>query len=134
MYVLVAGSGKLGMGLAKVLAARGHDVVMIGTDMDSGRAGKEFDGILISGSPVDEAVLESAGAGRAELFVAATADDCLNAMAVQVARELFHIPATLARITDPELEKFYREMGLDTVCPTKSAIETILDRVAGRSV
>ncbi len=133
MFMMVAGCGKLGAGLARVLSAQGHDVVVVAEEIDPKRLGGEFDGVTVAGSPIDEDVLESAGVKKADMFVAATADDAVNAMAVQMARELFHVPVTLARITDPGMEAFYRELGLDTVCPTSTSIAQILALIERRS-
>jgi len=133
MFVVVAGCGRLGAGLARVLSSQGHDVVIVGEDIDSRRLGGEFDGITVSGSPIDEELLEGAGIGKADLFVAATADDRLNAMAAQIARETFRVPTVLARISDPAMEAFYRGLGVDTVCPTQTAINQILDLIRDRS-
>lgn len=133
MFVIVAGCGKLGSGLARVLSSQGHDVTIVGEDIDRRRLGGEFDGVVVEGNPIDEDILERAGMGKADLFVAATADDRLNAMAAQVAREIFRVPAALARISDPMLEAFYSGIGLDTVCPTSTAINQILDLILERS-
>ena len=129
MFALIAGCGKLGSGLARLLSSQGHDVVIVDQDIDQRRLGGEFDGLAGQGIPTDPTVLEEAGIRKAGLFVAATQDDRVNAMAAQVARELFGVPAVLARIMDPELEAFYRGLGLDTVCPTSTAINQILDLI-----
>jgi trk system potassium uptake protein TrkA len=91
--------------------------------------GAEFDGVTVEGKPIDLEVLDSAGIRKADLFLAATSEDVVNAMAVQIAKEVFHVPLALARMTDPARERFYREMGLDTVCPTSTGINQILDRI-----
>lgn len=127
MYAIVVGCGRLGSGLARVLSAQGNDVVVVAEEIDAKWLGAEFDGVTIEGNPVDEEVLESAGIRKAWLFVAATSDDVVNAMAVQVASEIFHVPHALARMTDPAREHFYRGIGIETVCPTSTGINQILD-------
>jgi trk system potassium uptake protein TrkA len=126
MFVIVAGSGRLGSGLARALSSRGDDVVVVGESIDSRWLGPDFDGVTVKGNPIDEDVLASAGLGKADVFVAATADDVVNAMAAQIAKEVFAVPLALARMTDPAREDFYRELGLATVCPTSTGIEQIL--------
>jgi len=126
MMVIVAGCGRLGAGLAKVLSANGDDVVVVDDGIDHRRLGSDFDGITVTGSPVDTDVLEKAGIRSAQLFVAATADDSRNVMAVQIAKEIFHVPTVLARVSDPDRERFYRGLGLNTVCPTTTGINQIL--------
>lgn len=129
MYVVVAGCGRLGAGLARVLSSQGNDVVVVGETIDMKWLGADFDGVTIEGNPIDEAVLESAGIRKAEVFVAATGDDVVNAMAAQIATEVFGVPLSLARMTDPAREEFYKEIGLVTVCPTSTGINQILDRI-----
>jgi trk system potassium uptake protein TrkA len=129
MLAIVLGCGRLGAGLAKVVSAQGHDVVVVDEAIDRRRLGNDFDGVAIAGSPIDEDVLRRAGIETAELLVAATADDSTNVMAIQVAKEVFHVPLVLARVSDPERERFYREFGLSTVCPTSMGINQILELV-----
>ncbi|HOX31270.1 MAG TPA: NAD-binding protein [Spirochaetales bacterium] len=133
MFAMIAGCGRLGAALARVLSSQGNDVVVVGEDIDPRRLGGEFDGTTVPGSPIDEGLLALAGIGQADIFVAATADDRLNAMAAQLAREVFEVPAALARISDPSLESFYRGIGLDTVCPTSTAVNQVLDRIREES-
>lgn len=129
MFVIVVGGGRLGSGLARALSSRGNDVVVISKKVDPRWLGPDFDGITLEGNPIDQDLLEEAGIRKAEVFVAATSDDVVNAMAVQIAREVFSVPLALARITDPARERFYRSQGLDTVCPTATGINQILDLI-----
>lgn len=129
MYIVVAGCGRLGAGLARVLSSQGNDVVVLSQTIDMKWLGADFDGVTIEGNPIDEETLEGAGIRKAEVFVAATGDDVVNAMAAQIAREVFQVPLSLARMTDPAREEFYRELGLSTVCPTSTGINQILDRI-----
>ena len=126
MYVIIAGCGKLGSGLAKVLSSQGHDVVAICSETERASLQRGFDGVVVCGNPTDADVLRAAGAEKAALLVAATADDNLNVMVIQIARQFFKIPTVLARVSDPEREKLYKDMGLSTVCPTTTGINQIL--------
>ncbi len=126
MYVIIAGCGKLGSGLARILSAQGHDVVAICSEGERAPLQRGFDGVIVCGNPSDADVLRAAGAEKADLLVAATADDNLNVMVTQIARQFFSVPTVLARVSDPEREKIYRDMGLTTVCPTTTGINQIL--------
>jgi trk system potassium uptake protein len=129
MFVMVIGCGRLGAGLARLLSTKGNDVVVVSEKIDVKWLGSDFDGVTVEGDPVDGKVLESAGIRKAELFVAATATDVVNAMAAQLAKEVFRVPIAIARMADPAREAFYRGMGLDTVCPTTTGINQILDTI-----
>jgi len=126
MYTIIAGCGRLGSGVARALSEKGHDVVVVDEGAERGCLGSGFDGMVIDGSPVDEGVLDAAGMRKADLFVAATGDDRRNIMAVQMAVELFGVPKALARIADPDLERFYRDQGMSTVCPTSTGINQVI--------
>jgi len=129
MYAIIAGSGRLSCGLARALCLEGHDVVIVAEDIDHGRLGNEFDGLVLNGSPTDEELLLKAGIAKAQLVMAATADDNANVMIVQMAREIYRVPLALARISDPDREKFYRSLGLTTVCPTTTGINQVLSLI-----
>jgi trk system potassium uptake protein TrkA len=131
MFVIIAGCGRLGAGLAKVLSSQGNDVVVVSDCIDQKMLGNDFDGVTVRGSPVDADVLKKAGIENAEIFVAATADDNLNVMAIQVAKEIFQVPTVLARVSDSERETFYKSLGLNTVCPTTTSINQILSLIQG---
>jgi len=127
MRVVIAGSGRLGSGLATVLSKDGNDVAVVDRPMDRRRLGASFDGLTIEGTPIDQEVLERAGLRKAELFVAATSDDNVNAAAVQAAKGFFHVPRAIARFMDPERAVFYKKLGVDAVCPTTTGLNQILD-------
>ena len=65
-----------------------------------------------------------------DLFVAASEDDCRNAMAAQIARHIFHVPDVICLITDPVRGKFYQDLGVNTICPTSVTVDTIHDIVS----
>ncbi len=126
MFIIIIGSGRLGSRLAVNLSGQGHDVVVIANEPDLKRLGKDFDGVAISGNPVDEDVLKKAGIEKAQAVVAVTANDNINVMTTQIAKEIFNVPLVLARISEPEREGFYKQLGLNTVCPTNEGINQII--------
>lgn len=127
MFVLIVGSGRLGIGLARAMSSRQDDVVIVDNGLDDGRIGEAFDGVIVDGDPMDLEVLELAGIRNAALFIAVTADDNVNVFCVQAAATLFGVPKALARVADPDRELFFREIGLQTVCPTVSGINQVLE-------
>ena len=130
MFVMIAGNGRFAVGLACAMSSRKDDVVIVETGIDALSLGADFDGIIVDGDPMDMETMEKAGIERCELFIAATGDDKVNIACAQAAAALFKVPKTLARIADPDLETFYHELGLATVCPTATGINQVLDMVA----
>lgn len=132
MYVVIVGSGRLGSGLAKVLAAERYDVAVVDRPLDRSRLGSGFDGLLVEGNPMDRDALEAAGIRKADLLVSATADDNVNAAVIQMAKELYNVPSRIVRFTDPERERFYAGLGYDTICPTSTGVNQVLDMIRTR--
>jgi trk system potassium uptake protein TrkA len=82
------------------------------------------------GNGIDLDVLTQAGADKADALCALSNSDNTNIMASQIAREVFHVPRVITRIYDPERQDTFRELGLETVCPTRvgvAQIEALLD-------
>jgi trk system potassium uptake protein len=130
MFVIIAGNGRLAVGLACSMSSRKDDVVIVDKGIDTVSLGPGFDGVVVDGDPMDMDTMEKAGMDRCELFIAATGDDKVNIACAQAAASLFKVPKTLARIADPDLEALYRGIGLATVCPTATGINQVLDMIA----
>jgi Trk K+ transport system NAD-binding subunit len=126
MYVIITGCGRLGAGVAKALAEKGHDVVVVDERADPRLLGEGFDGLVVDGSPTDQEVLILAGIRKADLLVAATSDDRRNILTVQIAKASFGVPKAIARISDPSLASFYRSQNMSTVCPTSTGINQVI--------
>jgi trk system potassium uptake protein TrkA len=135
MRIVIMGCGRVGSQLAAQLHREGHTVSII--DMFSKsfrRLPDDFGGMTVIGTGIDEDVLRSAGIEGADAFVAVTEGDNRNIMAAQVAREIFGVPEVVARIYDPGREAIYRDLGLDTICPTTVVGSLIHERLSTRLV
>lgn len=132
MQIIVIGCGKVGARFAQVLSEDGHDVVIVDNDSRSFKAlDPDFDGITITGVPIDQDVLKKAGIETADALAAVTPDDNVNIMVCQVAKEIFKIPKVVARIYDPARENIFQHFGLQTICPTQITVEVIKSMVVG---
>jgi trk system potassium uptake protein TrkA len=78
---------------------------------------------------MDADLLRAAGIEEADAVVVATDGDNTNIVISQVAQKRFGIECVVARILDPARADFYAARGLRTVCPTKTAIETLGEAV-----
>ncbi|MEA4887928.1 MAG: TrkA family potassium uptake protein [Clostridiaceae bacterium] len=126
MYIIIAGCRKVGSNLAMVLSQGNHDVVVIDSDPDNFELlGSGFNGLTITGMPIDEDVLRSAGIEKADALAAVSNDDNMNAMISQIAANLFHVPRVITRVYDPEREVVFNKIGLTTICPTTLAVDKI---------
>lgn len=128
MRYLIVGCGRVGSALAKLLDADGHEVIVVDENPAAfKRLGAKFKGHVEVGTGIDYDVLKRAGAERAEGFIAVTDGDNRNVMAALIAQRMFKIKRIVARIYDPPRGALYRELGIDTVCPTTVGAKIIRD-------
>jgi len=117
--VVIVGCGRVGSTLARKLVGEGHEVSVVDELVASfGRLGEDFGGQMVVGSGIDEEVLRRAGIETADCFASVTNGDNRNIMAAQIAQEVFHVKRVITRIYDPIRAEVYRELGLQTICPT----------------
>ena len=102
MNIIIAGSGKVGFTLAEQLVKEEHDVTIVDTDGEAlRRASDQLDIMAIQGNGVSAATLREAGAGSADLLVAATNSDEVNMVCCLTAKDL-GTGHTIARIRNQE--------------------------------
>lgn len=127
MYIIVVGGGKVGFYLAKELVGEGHELLVIEQDRAKcDRISDELGDITLCGDGCEAAILEFAGTGRADMFIAVTGDDEDNLVSCQVARKKFSVPRTIARLNNPKNELIFKKLGIDT---TVSATQAILAHI-----
>jgi trk system potassium uptake protein TrkA len=127
MYIMIAGGGKVGYYLAKELIAEGHEVLIIEQNAAKcERIAEELGSIVMRGDACETSTLAEAGTARADMVVAVTGDDEDNLVVCQVAKKLFDVPRTIARINNPKNEEIFRKLGIDvTVSSTHLIMEHI---------
>ncbi len=128
MRYVIVGCGRVGSALAKLLDSDGHDVIVVDENPAAfKRLGQKFKGHEVVGTGIDYDVLKRAGAASADGFVAVTNGDNRNIMAALIAQRMFKIKRIVARIYDPPRGQMYRELGVQTVCPTTVGAKLIRD-------
>jgi trk system potassium uptake protein TrkA len=134
MYIIIAGCGKVGSGLASKLSREGHDVVIIDFDEESFfKLDEDFHGLKITGVPFDQDVLKKAGVEKADAVAAVTPEDNVNIMVSQTAKDIYGVPRVLARIYNPARERVFHQFGLETICPTNLSVEIIGAILVGKT-
>ncbi len=120
------GCGRLGAELAAMLEADGHEISILDIDKYAfDHLPPSFKGQKILGDGTDQDTLRKAGAERADAFVSATRGDNRNALAAQVAQQVFKVRRVGSVIFDPIREEVYRDLGLRTINPTKVEAELL---------
>jgi trk system potassium uptake protein TrkA len=130
MKALVIGCGRVGSGVALDLARAGWDVAVIDEREEAlGRLGDDWSGPFVVGHGMDLDVLLRGGVEGADAVVVATNGDNTNIVIGQVAKRRFEVPNVAVRILDPARARFYAAQGMQTVCPTQTAIESLTSAV-----
>ncbi|MBE1493884.1 trk system potassium uptake protein TrkA [Amycolatopsis lexingtonensis] len=131
MNILVVGAGRLGEQAAHLLAAAGHRTTVV--DQDQSRLDR-LDGEhrLVHGDGCEPAVLEAAGALRADLLIAATGEDEDNLVIALLAKRQFAVRRVLARTNDPDNAwLFDQRWGVDVALPAAAPLVSLIEEAAG---
>jgi trk system potassium uptake protein len=131
VFVLIVGAGRVGSNVARSALAAGHEVSVLDEDplsherLDSGMetSWEDAGGLFTVGHAIEFEALEEAGIDRADIFIASTDGDNTNITIAQIAKRGYGVERVVARIMDPGRATWYAEQGLETICPTKIAIE-----------
>lgn len=126
MQVVIIGCGKVGAKFAQVLSEEGNEIVIVSNDPKAFKnLPPDFDGVTLTGVPIDQDVLKMAGIENADVLVAVTENDNINIMVCQVAKEIFKVPKVVARIYNPAREHVFHQFGLETICPTDITVNVM---------
>ena len=130
MKALVIGCGRVGSSIALLLQQEEWDVAVVDENEDAlSRLGNDWPGMFLVGHGMDVDLLREAGIEEADAVVVATDGDNTNIVIGQVAQKRFAIQCVVVRVLDPARARFYAERGLRTVCPTSTAIDTLMEAV-----
>jgi trk system potassium uptake protein TrkA len=130
MRIVIAGSGRVGGDLAHSFADRGHDVSVVDVDKSALELlGTTFNGSVHHGLAYDVATLREAGIEYADAFIAVTNSDNANLMSVQLAKQVFMVPTTIARLDDPFREPAYQELDIDYVPASRLVSRVMFEKV-----
>ena len=140
MFVLIVGSGRVGSAIAKAMLAEGHEVSVLDEDpeaialLDRGQteSWEDMGGRFTVGTALEIEALQAAGIENADAFVASTDGDNTNLVIAQIAKRRFDVDRVVVRVLDPARARWDAEQGLQTVCPTQTAIELLEAAVRGQ--
>jgi trk system potassium uptake protein len=140
MFVVIVGSGRVGSAIAKSMLAEGHEVSVLDEDpeaialLDRGQteSWEDMGGRFTVGTALEIEALQAAGVEQADAFVASTDGDNTNLVIAQIAKRRFDVDRVVVRVLDPARARWYAEQGLQTVCPTQTAIELLEAAVRGQ--
>jgi trk system potassium uptake protein TrkA len=114
MYIVIAGGGKVGSFLARSLSLKGHQVTIIEKKPEAAEyLSANLNVLVINGDSTDIKVLNELNLERVDRFVAVSGNDEDNLISCQIAKTLYNVPVTIARINDPRNEKIAKAFDVD---------------------
>lgn len=141
MFVMIVGCGRVGSSVAKSMLAAGNEVSVLDENPEAiallnrglEESWEDLGGSFTVGTALEIDALLAAGIESAEAFVASTDGDNTNLVIAQIAQRRFEVERVVVRVLDPGRAKWYAEQGLQTVCPTQTAIELLQRAVLGEA-
>ena len=133
MKVIIAGASAIGSYLAKLLSRNDYDITILDENADAlEQLNRNYDLLTLEAKCTSPRALRNADTGKADLFIAVTADQTANLTACTMAHAL-GAKKTVAKVDDPEYTEeidkaFFKEMGVDSVIyPEMPAAKDIIN-------
>ena len=109
------GGGRVGLALANLLIDSGADITLIESDEAlCNEVAAELDALVIHGNGTSSKLLEETNIEDAEYFIATTGNDEANLLSCILVRK-YDVPNIIARVSNPEHEEAFKEVGIDKV-------------------
>ncbi len=130
MYAIIVGGGKVGFYLVQDLLAKGHEVAVIERDEAKCRRLAEAFGSIALEGDANAALLERAGAARADILLAVTGDDEVNLVVSLLARRFFKVPRVIARVVNPRNRRVFNQLGINFTVSATDILASLIEQEA----
>lgn len=129
MYVLIAGGGKIGLHLIRTLLSQGHEVALIERDQRvCSLVVDEFEEVVVlAGDATNPELLKRAEIRRVDVVVAVAGRDQDNYILCKMAKDLYGVKRTLARVNDPRNEELFKLAGVDFIISVTSMVTRAIE-------
>ena len=127
MNIIIVGGGNVGYNLAERLSASNY-VTLVEKDPELGEklAGK-INILVMGGDGCDTNILKQAGINKADVVAAVTGSDVDNLVICQIAKDIFHVKRTVAKVNDPKNEKIFYQLGVDVAIGSTAIIAKVIE-------
>lgn len=134
MRTIIVGAGKVGYYLAKALKEDDYSVTIIENDKQAGQfIANSLDVPVVKGDGTSKRVLEMAGIEDCDALIAVTGCDEVNLISCQIAKKVFNVPKTVAKVNNPKNAESLRMLGVDTVVSSTDTIIKTFEREVDNS-
>lgn len=129
MRVCIVGGGKVGYYLSKTLMEHGHEPIIIESDEHTcAQLADSLDFPVVHGDGTLVEILEIAKVGNCQALVGVTGKDEANLIACQLAKKVFGIKKTVARVNNPKNTPVLKELGVDIAVSSTDNIARLIER------
>lgn len=127
MNILIIGAGRVGESVAESLVSEQNDITIVDIDPQRLRQLQDrMDLRAVIGNGIHPAILREAGAPDCDMLIACAPLDETNLVVCKVAKAVFNVPTTIARLRSPEFESDTPLLGStgfavdEVICPEES--------------
>ncbi|WP_405303661.1 potassium channel family protein [Methanobrevibacter sp.] len=132
MYIVIMGGGRVGLALANLLIENGQDITLIESDETlCAEVAAELDALVICGNGTNSKLLEETNIEDADYFIATTGNDEANLLSCILVRK-YNVPNIIARVSNPDHEEAFKEVGIDHVISPETAAAAQLQKLVTR--
>jgi NhaP-type Na+/H+ or K+/H+ antiporter len=131
MRAIVVGGGRVGRALAERLEDRGEEVLVVERDDATVERLQEGGFSVRQGDGTARDVLENAGADNAKVIAVATADDDVNLLIGQLAKNTFGVDTVVARVNNPDNVEAFEDLDVEAIS-TGMSVAWSMDNVIER--
>ena len=132
MYIIIMGGGRVGLALANLLIENGEDITLIeSNEALCADVASELDALVICGNGTNSKLLEESNIEDADYFIATTGNDEANLLSCILVRK-YNVPNIIARVSNPDHEEAFKEVGIDHVISPETAAAAQLQKLVTR--
>jgi len=130
MRVMIIGCGRVGSLLANHLDEAGHQVLVLDKNQQAfRRLSEKFSGERMVGNGLVEEYVRPALKEKTDILFVMTDKDNVNLMIGQWVKRKFQVDRVITEVHDSVLAGLYKELGLETVCPTDLVLKELLGMI-----
>ncbi|MGN0687298.1 MAG: potassium channel family protein [Oscillospiraceae bacterium] len=128
MRTIIVGGGKVGFYLAKALLSRGYSVTVIEQNKEQCHfCANHLDAEISCGDGTSGDTLGACGAKDADAVIAVMGQDENNLVCCQMAKKLFGVKKTIAKVNNPNNADALKQLGIDIVISATDNIIQLLE-------
>ena len=127
MRVLIYGCNQLTPSLVPGLAGDNVTITVLGQTKECLESVAPQPGVevILAAEPMMQDYLQAGGISHADVFLAMSGNDHENALTAQIAKHIFNVPKVVCHLSNPQLQAFYTDLGLNVVSYSSGVLQDV---------